>query len=327
MCPITLEELRHMGPATPIAEDRPCIKCSYNLKGLTSRDRCPECGTPVRARVASVRQSGMIEADPAYVRQVRNGMWYVIGSGAGAFVTAIVAGAGFTDVLHLSTVLGMIWSAGVWLVTMPRHADDVLAGDQAAMRWTIRAMAAGFVVAGAAVTWILMRGFGGGGHILARFGVLGGISGMLGAVGLMWWCAKLAEWANDDATARVLRFQALAVPFGFVCVLMGAWIGSFLGLWAGSGAAIIGAWIGGAIPVALVGWALLRFVRLIEWSKANAEAIKAKDERLRERARIAAQTGRDPGFTKQPRLCSACGYDLAGILRSPVCPECGESIE
>jgi hypothetical protein len=254
-------------------------------------------------------------------------MWYVIGSGAGAAATAIIAGAGLTDVLHLSIVLGLIWSAGVWLVTVPRQAEDVRAGDHPIRRWTIRVMAAGFIVAGAAITWVLMHGLGGGGHILARFGVLGGIAGMLGSVGLMWWCAKLAEWANDDATARVLRFHALAVPFGFVCVLMGAWIGSFLGLWAGSNAALIGAWIGGAVPVALVGWALLQFVRLLDWLRANAAAIKAKDERLRERARIAAQTGRDPGFVKQPRLCAACGYDLAGILRSPVCPECGESID
>ena len=30
-----------------LAEDRTCIKCAYNLRGLDPAGRCPECGTAV----------------------------------------------------------------------------------------------------------------------------------------------------------------------------------------------------------------------------------------------------------------------------------------
>lgn len=31
--------------------DLPCVKCRYNLKGVTVRGNCPECGTPVRVTI------------------------------------------------------------------------------------------------------------------------------------------------------------------------------------------------------------------------------------------------------------------------------------
>lgn len=37
--------------ATDLIGDLPCVGCSYNLKGLSIRALCPECGTPVRATI------------------------------------------------------------------------------------------------------------------------------------------------------------------------------------------------------------------------------------------------------------------------------------
>jgi hypothetical protein len=39
-----------------IAEDMPCIRCFYNLRGLREEGRCPECGTAIEKTVAYVMQ-------------------------------------------------------------------------------------------------------------------------------------------------------------------------------------------------------------------------------------------------------------------------------
>ena len=45
-------------PGLPLAlelgGDLPCIRCRYNLKGLSIRGTCPECGTPMRATLLAV---------------------------------------------------------------------------------------------------------------------------------------------------------------------------------------------------------------------------------------------------------------------------------
>ena len=33
-----------------LEEDVCCVHCGYNLRGLTKRHRCPECGTPAGGR-------------------------------------------------------------------------------------------------------------------------------------------------------------------------------------------------------------------------------------------------------------------------------------
>ncbi len=37
-----------------LAGDLPCIQCGYNLRGLTVKGMCPECGTSVRATLLAV---------------------------------------------------------------------------------------------------------------------------------------------------------------------------------------------------------------------------------------------------------------------------------
>src|SRR5436190_23878239 len=44
--------------------DLPCVACGYNLKGLSIRSVCPECGTPVRATILSVVDPHAAELTP-----------------------------------------------------------------------------------------------------------------------------------------------------------------------------------------------------------------------------------------------------------------------
>jgi hypothetical protein len=40
--------------ALQLGGDLPCVRCRYNLRGLSIRGQCPECGLPVRATVLAV---------------------------------------------------------------------------------------------------------------------------------------------------------------------------------------------------------------------------------------------------------------------------------
>src|SRR5262245_48877512 len=40
--------------ARELTGDLPCVRCRYNLRGLSVRAPCPECGTPVRATLLAV---------------------------------------------------------------------------------------------------------------------------------------------------------------------------------------------------------------------------------------------------------------------------------
>jgi hypothetical protein len=55
-------------PGIPLAlelgGDIPCVRCRYNLKGLSIRGACPECGTPMRATLLAVVDPRASELQP-----------------------------------------------------------------------------------------------------------------------------------------------------------------------------------------------------------------------------------------------------------------------
>lgn len=55
--------------------DRPCIGCSYNLRGLPVNGNCPECGQPVQA---SLRGILLQFASPDYLATIRSGASLVL---------------------------------------------------------------------------------------------------------------------------------------------------------------------------------------------------------------------------------------------------------
>jgi hypothetical protein len=65
--------------AAPVDRDVACRKCGYNLRGLTTDGRCPECGTAVGF---SLQGDLLRFCDPRWVETLRRG--------AGAFVAAVV---------------------------------------------------------------------------------------------------------------------------------------------------------------------------------------------------------------------------------------------
>ena len=115
--------------ACAIADDLPCRRCGYNLRGLAPDGVCPECATPV---ALSARGDLLRHADPQWVETVLRGLQVTVVAGGFAvalfFVGRCVLGRGFVHSLadfcvELATVVG------AWLITAPdpvTPADDLL---------------------------------------------------------------------------------------------------------------------------------------------------------------------------------------------------------
>lgn len=113
----TLDEAPH-----EISEDTVCLTCEYNLRGLGSDGRCPECGTAIGR---SLRGDFLRFADPQYVRALAKGvtlmLWgvavgivgVILRSGPGAATDESGVGA-ITDI-----IASLVTMIGAWIVTTP----------------------------------------------------------------------------------------------------------------------------------------------------------------------------------------------------------------
>lgn len=68
--------------------DLPCLRCSYNLRGLAEGANCPECGLPL---ARSIRGDFLAYADPAYVETLARGA-RVLPWSLGMLVLSILCG-------------------------------------------------------------------------------------------------------------------------------------------------------------------------------------------------------------------------------------------
>ena len=110
-----------------IAEDAPCGKCSYNLRGLPTEGRCPECGTSVGW---SIHGHLLHFSDPVWVQHLAGGaLWMIwsvflgigltiVGVGIDAWLSARAgAGAGTTSSLA-GVVASGVGLVAYWKLTM-----------------------------------------------------------------------------------------------------------------------------------------------------------------------------------------------------------------
>jgi hypothetical protein len=99
-----------------------CIKCAYNLRGMTLDGACPECGTAVGR---SIKGDFLKFADPMWVSKLAKGMNWIIGA---IIVSILMACVSFgikrntgddtiPSILELAS--GLISIIGFWLLTSP----------------------------------------------------------------------------------------------------------------------------------------------------------------------------------------------------------------
>ncbi|MEL7237297.1 MAG: hypothetical protein AAGK78_00425, partial [Planctomycetota bacterium] len=108
---------RKPGPRTVTAH-RPCRTCGYDLKGLSTKGRCPECGTPVNASRDSEK---LAFANSDWAGTIVKGLWLLVAGellGYGIF-SKYAIGDTPTIWTGLEFVSAALLLAGAWLATTP----------------------------------------------------------------------------------------------------------------------------------------------------------------------------------------------------------------
>lgn len=158
-----------------LSGDLPCLRCKYNLRGLSVLGTCPECGTPVRATLLSVVDPLASELRPIPWR--RTVAWALVLWSAGALAAAI-----------------LLWCA--------RAADglEILLQRPLAAPWAPRGALAALAVSGLGAI-VLIRPHAG---MPARHSMWAAL-GVLAYVPMLWYGWQATALAGGNAYLRALE--------------------------------------------------------------------------------------------------------------------------
>ncbi len=230
-------------PPKLVDADRPCVRCSYNLRGLPRGGVCPECGTPI---ADSLRGDYLAFAAPEYLAAIHSGLNWVL-AGVLVYAVALVGGVAIKIGLggYLSPALvgeirrtalvipTVILLAGYWRFTRP---DPGPAGRESptSVRRVIRASVVVQAVAAVAGVLAAAGGPSGVGPVALR-GTFGTLTVLLDLAAVVAWIAQFfatmsyVGWLGRRVPDRVIVYLSgyyswvLPVVFvlGAVVLLMG----------------------------------------------------------------------------------------------------------
>lgn len=333
---------------TVILDDRNCRKCGYALKGLRTSGKCPECGTAIR-RSSSRKGESLVEAPKEYLDELRFAA-NLLGACVAALsvlvplLAALVNGQGAGGVATVAGVLFVLacaWVWSVWVVTAPRRLTKPtpinLHKEWNGSRWTARAMLAcaplALLSTAVAAIYSPLPPANSFATLLWTSASICALGTFFGLAPLAIHLSRLASWANDDALAMRMRVAAFSLsvagPVAFACF---AFAGSFPAIaFAVStlGVLLMGSFLVG-LGLFIIG--IFQIAAMTRWAFANHLELRARDQRLRDRAdmeRRAHLAGAGPGLANvisTERPCRACGYSLRGLKWGGKCPECGDEI-
>ena len=109
-----------------VNEDRRCIGCGYNLKGLKSSGKCPECGRPIVKRRRGVRgNDSLVHAPTGWLLKFKAGAMLLMSAAAIAvvlpFAVPVLRRAAFEYAIFGAMMLATLgWWVGTWLTTRAR---------------------------------------------------------------------------------------------------------------------------------------------------------------------------------------------------------------
>ncbi len=259
----TLEGVTEL-PAVVI-DDRPCVKCAYNLCGLPGSGSCPECGTPVER---SLRGDLLRYASPEYVAQLHRGVFLVqtgiivmvlmVVLSIAIGIVGIVSGAGL--IMHVAALGQASLSVYGWWLLSAADPGQLSTNRGERPRRLIRIA----VIANASIT---LAGF--------AIDLLGGV----GAIPAGTSGAKSIHVIS--IVMEIVSIGATLVQF-FASMLYIAWIGPRLPslrvvkrartmLWLGPVLYTVGLLLLGLGPLI----ALVLYYNLLEWVRKDIRAIRA----------------------------------------------------
>lgn len=291
-----------------ITEDRLCTRCSYNLKGLKTTERCPECGTPIRPK--QVGGGSMTEAPLPYLERLA--VWSSLGvTAAGIAFCVGLTGAAFQPgsagaviVAGLTALAAWGWGYSVRIITEPRRLGVASNIDpqtewrawRSSARWSQWMWGAGFTLLFVAVTAyygalvrqgppgpntppLVMPGIVPVATWLGAAALLAALAGLIPTAVHM---SFLADWANDITLAMRLRMAPFML---IVSIPVAALFVGVLSLVRSSARMVV------ILPaIAIVGVGLLvclgffvvplvQFANLCRWAKKNSNQTLDRDRR------------------------------------------------
>ena len=277
-----------------------CDACGYDLSGLATDARCPECGSFARATrgksARSVREMRLEDAPRGYLTVVMYG-FLLCGLGAlGRGIVSCAAGYGFLDMLTAGQVvmlvggLAIAWAAGGWLITGPRPSGTVVGAawdrhrEWRVLRWTVRGSAALGVVS--AITLVVYT-TGGPYWVMIPWA----LAEVVFATVCCWYAARIAEWAQDDGLASRLRAAAWMIgggELGVGLVIAQPWVGVFPLIWLI--VILVASAVIGSIMASI---GMLQGANMVRWAIRVARERRASEARIR--ARVAQGSGPEGG--------------------------------
>lgn len=290
--------------AATVVEDRACVGCGYDLKGLAFDAKCPECGTAVvssagnskdarRKRSAWGLDDNLGDAPIPYLMRIGLAFACVFVGGLGLLVVTVFGLPRGLNAWFMVAAgpLACVWILSCQALAAPRPAPRIDAKDGAdthadgskLLRWSV-AVSQSFV--GLIVIMMAMR-WGGTASWLEPVQWTAIAIVVLGMIPLAVVLSNYAEWAGDQPMMSRLRGVAWVLGaslFGWAVVsvlqsvhfifMLVSWIGvlSFLGWFA---------------AFVVMCFSALQMVWMTRWAVRNRREAIARDARKLERARAA----------------------------------------
>ncbi|MFI4897887.1 MAG: hypothetical protein ACIARR_08680 [Phycisphaerales bacterium JB059] len=146
--------------ASELTGDLPCVRCGYNLRGLSIREHCPECDAPVRATILALVDPKASEFKP--LRHPRRTGWGMVLWSVAALLAALGAWVIRLSELSLSW-LKVAWSPSwmpvfvVGMTLLSGVGATVLLRPHAGLSVSARVRAMVGVIAYGPLAWLLWR--------------------------------------------------------------------------------------------------------------------------------------------------------------------------
>jgi hypothetical protein len=293
---------------TQITEDFPCSRCNYNLRGLKTGDRCPECGARIR-RTTAAWQSAHVEQIPAAtLKFLRLGASSCLIAALGMFGGPILTLYLLNNQMPAEPgMLAIIGSAAAWLfgcicinVGIPtgaprRNSPEIAVQGKhkhAAWRTANRSLAAcqlGAALAGGALFDIANGGqtFLGWTSLLFISVVILQIAAFIGFGSQCYYMALLCDLAEDEETATRFRSAPFLSIVGFP--LLAGFIVLCDEAFSGAVSLRVSVMGLGAVGILALGCmqgvirAYISFRTLMSWAAADAENADDRNQRISDR--------------------------------------------